>query len=212
MAAGSISEREFTELVLKLAEVSALISDTWRVVHSSRSAGGVYLERKSIVIDTTADQVSRSQYLDIENDTSLAEQADDPSCLTLSGEKTHSFLNYEHHIVYSPSYAVPVLYFNVYKPNGHRLELEELWNRVPKEHHIRMLEHKWATLTQQEHPVLGSPYFTLHPCHTATLMSQVPQADNKRYYLIKWLSSVGPVAGLELSPEYATIFDVIDSV
>ncbi|XP_070194566.1 ubiquitin-like-conjugating enzyme ATG10 isoform X5 [Littorina saxatilis] len=92
-------------------------------------------------------------------------------------------------------------------PHGKRLGLEEVWSRVPEEYQARIQDHKWATITQQEHPYLGTPFFTLHPCHTASLMSQVPDATDTRYYLIKWLSSVGPVVGLHLPPTYATAFD-----
>ncbi|XP_070194565.1 ubiquitin-like-conjugating enzyme ATG10 isoform X4 [Littorina saxatilis] len=130
----------------------------------------------------------------------------DPSCIQPSPDQS-SFVRCQFHVLYSHSYSVPVLFFNICRPDGKRLGLEEVWSRVPEEYQARIQDHKWATITQQEHPYLGTPFFTLHPCHTASLMSQVPDATDTRYYLIKWLSSVGPVVGLHLPPTYATAFD-----
>ncbi|KAK7495874.1 hypothetical protein BaRGS_00012864 [Batillaria attramentaria] len=208
MAAGSISLEEFRELALKLAEVSAKLNDSWRVTQAPSSPGDVYLEKTSVMLERTPRcfeteaEDPRTEVDDVE----LEDPEEDPGCMQ-SPPASASYLTYQFHVVYSHSYAVPVLYFNVFRPDGQRVKLEELWAMVPSEYQARMQEHKWATLTQQEHPLLGCPYFMLHPCHTATLMSQVPNVQDKRYYLIKWLSSVGPVVGLEMLPAYATAFD-----
>lgn len=101
-----------------------------------------------------------------------------------------------YHIIYSLSYSVPVLYFNVHHENGKLLTLDEIWNKIPKCYESET--DKWNTLTQQEHPILGMPYFMVHPCHTADFMKNCSTAN----YLISWLSIVGPLAGLQLSLEY----------
>ena len=36
----------------------------------------------------------------------------------------------------------------------------------------------------QEHPVLGCPFFYLHPCHTADLMKNTPAVTDKRYVIM----------------------------
>lgn len=75
-------------------------------------------------------------------------------------------------------------------------------------------------VTQQDHPVLARPFFCVHPCKTAELMTVVMQAaanakssaslcvaehkgsslaggaDVTDVYLISWLSLLGPAVGL----------------
>ncbi|KAL5009071.1 hypothetical protein ScPMuIL_014652 [Solemya velum] len=103
---------------------------------------------------------------------------------------------YEYNIVYSPSYSVPVLYFNVYKPEGVLASLEEVWGSVPPLYTKQVDRDRWTMLTQQEHPLLRRPYFQLHPCHTADLMKQISCRHSN--YLVTWLSAVGPVVKLSL--------------
>ncbi|XP_062068446.1 ubiquitin-like-conjugating enzyme ATG10 isoform X1 [Lepus europaeus] len=58
---------------------------------------------------------------------------------------------------------------------------------------------------QLEHPILGQPFFVLHPCKTNEFMTPVlknPQKIN-RNYITSWLSVVGPVVGLNLPLSYA---------
>ena len=85
------------------------------------------------------------------------------------------------------------------------------------------------------HPVTGSPTFTIHPCRTAQLMSPLVMAANSAVccahcqgrrqsadnevvvppstssttctcnYLITWLSSLAPVAGLLLPNQYGKL-------
>jgi hypothetical protein len=64
---------------------------------------------------------------------------------------THSpleriMITLEYHIVYSPSYAVPVLYFNAYAPSGKLLSLAELWSSVPPTY---CGVDRWTFITQQ---------------------------------------------------------------
>ncbi|ESO94518.1 hypothetical protein LOTGIDRAFT_67210, partial [Lottia gigantea] len=113
-------------------------------------------------------------------------------------------LTYEYHIVYSSSYSVPVLYFNVYKADGKLLSLENIWKIVPDVYQQELQADKWSILTQQEHPLLGRPFYQLHPCHTEMMMKNIRTMLDKRCdYLISWISSVGPVVGLNLSLQYA---------
>lgn len=44
------------------------------------------------------------------------QQECDLSCATVLPETDHLFLMYHFHVLYSHSYSVPVLYFNVYQP------------------------------------------------------------------------------------------------
>lgn len=54
-----------------------------------------------------------------------------------------------------------------------------------------------GSISQQEHPILGLPFYYIHPCDTASLMSQV-DLSNINYYIMSWLSFFGPLIGLYL--------------
>ncbi|KAM6035623.1 ubiquitin-like-conjugating enzyme ATG10 isoform 3-T4 [Theristicus caerulescens] len=61
----------------------------------------------------------------------------------------------------------------------------------------------------EEHPLLGQPYFVLHPCRTNEFMSSILTSSRKQNrqtnYIILWLSTVGPVVGLNLPLSYAKL-------
>ncbi|XP_069887263.1 ubiquitin-like-conjugating enzyme ATG10 isoform X6 [Dipodomys merriami] len=62
-------------------------------------------------------------------------------------------------------------------------------------------------LPMEEHPILGQPFFVLHPCKTNEFMTPVlknSQKINRNVnYITSWLSIVGPVIGLNLPLSYA---------
>ena len=58
-------------------------------------------------------------------------------------------------------------------------------------------------MTQQEHPVLGTPFYALHGCETAGLMAATGHRESQPGYVLGWLSLVGPLVGLQLPIELA---------
>uniref|UniRef100_A0A493SU71 Ubiquitin-like-conjugating enzyme ATG10 n=1 Tax=Anas platyrhynchos platyrhynchos TaxID=8840 RepID=A0A493SU71_ANAPP len=92
---------------------------------------------------------------------------------------------------------------------GRPLTLDEIWKSVHACYQARLLEGPWDTITQQEHPLLGQPFFVLHPCRTNEFMSSVLASSRKQNrhtnYIILWLSTVGPVVGLNLPLSYAKL-------
>lgn len=107
--------------------------------------------------------------------------------------KKSSFLDQnwlcDYHVVYNVSYSVPTLYFSVTKVTGELVSLKELWP------HLSVSEsNKWSMITQTEHPLLSTPYFYVHPCHTASMMKN----NKDSFYLLTWLSSLAPIVGLQL--------------
>lgn len=116
-------------------------------------------------------------------------------------------LTFECHIVFSQSYATPVLYFNVYQSSGKMLTLSEVWEKCVNSFHKHNINNKWSFITQAEHPILLVPYFQLHPCHTAEFMCPFQDMHLKNTdtlsctnfnYVHAWLSIVLPVIGLSL--------------
>lgn len=91
--------------------------------------------------------------------------------------------------------------------DGRPLALEDIWEGVHECYKPRLLQGPWDTITQQEHPILGQPFFVLHPCKTNEFMTAVlknSQKINRNVnYITSWLSLVGPVVGLNLPLSYA---------
>lgn len=116
-------------------------------------------------------------------------------------------IKYEYHVLYSCSYQVPVLYFRASLLDGRPLTLEHIWEGVHECYKTRLQQGPWETITQQEHPILGQPFFVLHPCKTNEFMTPVLKNSRKINsnvnYITSWLSTVGPVVGLNLPLSYA---------
>ncbi|XP_029429857.1 ubiquitin-like-conjugating enzyme ATG10 isoform X2 [Rhinatrema bivittatum] len=112
----------------------------------------------------------------------------------------------EYHVLYSSSYQAPVLYFRASFLDGRPLTLDEIWKGVHESYKDRLLQGPWDTITQQEHPLLGQPFFVLHPCRTNEFMASIlsSSCSEKRYanYITSWLSIVGPIVGLNLPLSY----------
>ncbi|KAJ0719857.1 hypothetical protein HanLR1_Chr08g0286451 [Helianthus annuus] len=111
---------------------------------------------------------------------------------------------YDFHIVYSSSYNVPVLYFRAHSSDGQLLNQDEIEKNLPTESAKVLTESKWTFITQQEHPYLNRPWYTLHPCGTSEWMKLLLAGENStaenrvEQYLISWFSVVGQVFGLKL--------------
>ncbi|XP_064338174.1 ubiquitin-like-conjugating enzyme ATG10 isoform X2 [Camelus dromedarius] len=116
-------------------------------------------------------------------------------------------IKYEYHVLYSCSYQVPVLYFRASFLDGRPLALKDIWEGVHECYRTRLLQGPWDTITQQEHPILGQPFFVLHPCKTNEFMTPVVKNSQKINrnvnYITSWLSIVGPAVGLNVPLSYA---------
>ena len=108
----------------------------------------------------------------------------------------------QYDIVHSVPYSVPVLYFTVSKSNGERLALDSIWPYLPCS---EQTDNKWSMITGADHPLLSVPYYHIHPCHTNTLMSST--GSESSFYLLTWLSSIGPFVGIKLSLQYHLLFN-----
>nr|AAI07647.1 ATG10 autophagy related 10 homolog (S. cerevisiae) [Danio rerio] len=128
--------------------------------------------------------------------------------------ESHAVLRYEYHVLYSCSYQIPVLYFRASALDGRSLSLEEVWSNVHPNYRQRLKQEPWDTLTQQEHPLLGQPFFMLHPCRTEEFMKpalELAHAQNRRVnYIVSWLSVVGPVVGLDVPLSFSTAVSAPD--
>ncbi|KAK7350543.1 hypothetical protein VNO77_09277 [Canavalia gladiata] len=121
----------------------------------------------------------------------------------------HEVNHYDFHIVYSPSYRVPVLYFRSYSSDGQLVPFNEIEKDLPG-HSVKLRsESKWTFITHEEHPYLNRPWYKLHPCGTSDWMKLLFDGDkslNKngfaiKQYLISWFSVIGQVVGLKIPLE-----------
>ncbi|KAK3248469.1 hypothetical protein CYMTET_42067 [Cymbomonas tetramitiformis] len=145
----------------------------------------------------------------------LAASAHDP-------QRSLKFLDL--HIVYSPSYRVPVLYLRCYRSDGKELSWDDFDGILPskQEKKSQTLE---TFMSQEEHPHLRRPWFAIHPCQTAELLclmhqqellsTSCPQSSyisshktavgNRRStllrYMLGWFSVVGAAVGVKLPLE-----------
>ncbi|KAJ3696805.1 hypothetical protein LUZ61_000510 [Rhynchospora tenuis] len=126
---------------------------------------------------------------------------------TLVDVYNHDAHLYDFHVVYSFTYRVPVLYFRGYKSDGCQLSLDEIKEELPS-HAVQILEKsKWTFMTQEEHPYLNTPWYTLHPCGTGDwmklLLSSTSYGEKVSLiqYLPAWLSVIGQTVGLRVPLE-----------
>ncbi|KAM8850083.1 ubiquitin-like-conjugating enzyme ATG10 isoform 3-T3 [Spinachia spinachia] len=155
-----------------------------------------------------ADHLSR-----VTEDEDDPDDPDDGVCVVSGGSS--QVLQYEYHILHSCSYAAPVLYFRAFTQEGRSLSLEGMWSSVHPNYRLRLQSSPLNTISLQEHPLLGQPFFMLHPCRTEEVMRPLLQAAHQQHrpvnYVLSWLSVVGPVVGLDVPLKYSTLLSAAAS-
>lgn len=173
----TVSWEVFLKDSLEFVKFSDKINDGWHFSENIKDEPGSIYLYKSI-------QVSRPEEEDCFSEFDSVDIT--PSQIVI----------WEYHILYSLSYSVPVLYFNVYDSGGKRLSYDCTISSikcVDKQKHMR-------TVSQAEHPLLMRPYYFIHPCHTAEFL-----CDGFKNVIVCWLSVVAPLVNLTLSFDYAKI-------
>lgn len=175
--------------------ISSAIDDGWIMKKKSEGAESpenCYIFKKvngKVPVNELCQQ--RSFMKDLYSDLSTVEDT------SISQSET---IIWEYHIIYNPSYSVPVLYFNVRNTAGKLLSLEHVWNLLSVSKEI--LVEKWNFVTQQEHPILLQPFFYLHPCKSFEIFVLSEKSDINP--IVTWLSSVAPIVHLEIPLEYGS--------
>lgn len=198
--AGCVPWEEFNRCITQLLTISDRLSDGW-TLHNKDAPKETYLVKKVIIPDT--ENKSDLSPFAVSLEEPLDDVLEDANVIRGAGGR---ILTWEYHVLYSRSYLVPVLYFNAWTNDGRLLSLEDMWCRVHANFQDSLQENRWSVLTQQEHPVLRRPFYQLHPCHTAQLLGCF--RGKSPNIVITWLSTVGPVVGLTLPPQYAEITSV----
>ncbi|OSX60452.1 hypothetical protein POSPLADRAFT_1182993 [Postia placenta MAD-698-R-SB12] len=90
----------------------------------------------------------------------------------------------QQHVVFSPTFQVPAFYFTAHSASGAPLPLSEIVKLPLLRQHILAGTHSsgfaltaqestFPLLSQGDHPVLGTPSWYLHPCHTAEAVTEL---------------------------------------
>ncbi|XP_031777944.1 ubiquitin-like-conjugating enzyme ATG10 [Nasonia vitripennis] len=185
---GTITWEEFVANAEELLELSEEISDRWEFPGDKNCPGQAYLKRQEktlVSIDYPIDEPQE----DVDDWTGSR----DP--FEASGDQKRPLI-LEHHVLWSMSYSVPVIYFNGWKSDfpGINPVSVELAQRLNSE---RL---GYGELSQAMHPLLARPFLHLHPCGSRELLQLTGKSANS---LVSWLSLVAPVAlNLRMRPEY----------
>lgn len=115
----------------------------------------------------------------------------------------HQEINMQYHVMYDESYQVPVLYFSATSSTGRLIKPGDLRAMldIPQE--------QADGISQKDHPLLDTPFYYIHPCHTSKMMQDLGAGSQNSdgNSLLTFLSSVGPVAGLYIPHTYLTTHD-----
>ncbi|KAJ6636087.1 1-phosphatidylinositol 4,5-bisphosphate phosphodiesterase [Pseudolycoriella hygida] len=170
---GTITYAEFLRDIEDITRISNEIFDSWQLKHVTQNDGieNWYLTK------------SETKFIQLED------KSNPLSC------------SFVYHVVYHPSYQVPCLGFNVYRPDGSSILLNDVWNYFIRTNSDLADKPLTEILTEMDHPVLFTPAFMLHPCRTSELLVSLPQSSNK---VVSFLSAMAPTIGLNFESAYDT--------
>ena len=209
----TISLAEFVKLAQEFCSRQRSLNDVWEMKTTVSSEGET---SDACLVKRCTLSWEIDSHAAHEEDARVQQPAcsDDPAALPPPSTPLSAPIHLEYHAVYSHTYQVPVLYLTACRSNGLRLSLEEVWSLVPRAHHTRLEAARWSTLTEGEHPIVGTPFYFVHPCHTGQVMAtvhdmgrEVGKAGKKPSvdYLTSWLSMFGSLVGLELPLDTARL-------
>lgn len=232
-----LSKEDFVKGAQQLSEILANYTTIQRSNHGSISTSSLFLHAWELRVDSYGDTylqhppvVQRLHTKNIVKDDDINEewiefeddsiQIKDPDIIkTLPIEDDFSCEDFELNltVVYSHVWAMPVLYFQVYKNDGKFLSREEVLKvlnlTTSKEENDSMDgrrtkkdDEQWNFVSQEEHPITGRPAYFFHPCQTSSRMQLVfPDKDimtsNPCKWISTWLSLILPAAGFRISPQ-----------
>ncbi|XP_077471821.1 ubiquitin-like-conjugating enzyme ATG10 isoform X2 [Stigmatopora argus] len=168
-------EENFRRLCLAFLKLSDGLRDGW-TWESLQGSNEGYLKKNILrPVSLSSGDAGEEIYVHGPKE-DLDEECDGDAVAAVSGQVIQS----EYHVVYSCSYANPVLYFRAFTLEGKSLSLEQVWTCVHPHFCSRLRQSPLTTITQQEHPLLGQPFFMLHPCRTEEFMRPVVQLEKEQ--------------------------------
>lgn len=171
---GTLSPGEFQVSAINLMDKWAMCCSTsrpWRWEPCPKLPWGASHDAKGYLsLEDFPVQSSEEQRYLAEGENGLEEDNEfmDPATLVQSLDNQPHLYNF--HIVYNSSYRVPVLLFRGQSIDGKLLEWEDIEKDFSSYTHQLLKESKWTFLTQEGHPYLNQPWYSLHPCGTSEWM------------------------------------------
>lgn len=171
---GTFSPDEFLVAALNLIDKWAMCCSTlqpWSWEPCPKLPWGASHDAKGYLsLEDAPVQITKEQHCFAEGENELEEDNEptDPATLVQSLDNEPHL--YTFHIVYNGSYRVPVLLFRGHSIDGKPLEWEDIEKDFSSYTHQLLKESKWTFLTQEEHPYLNQPWYSLHPCGTSGWM------------------------------------------
>lgn len=197
-----LNEIEFNKKALELFNLSEALSDNWRI---NEKDSKVFLSKRTTI--SIAAQVS----LEVD------ELSEDPA--SASDGCADELVSIEYHVLFHPSYQVPVLYFNAYSGNknshlstcvsflslldGSLIALDDIVRIFVDKYEQGSGQDLKNIITQAEHPILFKPFFQVHPCKVGEVLSNFKESQN---FIITFLTLFGPSVRLYMSHEYEKFF------
>uniref|UniRef100_A0A3Q4M2F2 Ubiquitin-like-conjugating enzyme ATG10 n=1 Tax=Neolamprologus brichardi TaxID=32507 RepID=A0A3Q4M2F2_NEOBR len=179
MSVCALNEKEFLSCCQLLLQQSEHLRDgwSWEAVQGSEEG---YLRKtvlRSVVADCCDAQkqeaASPVAATRLHPDGITGDGGDEDDAVCVLSEGSRHVLQYEYHILYSCSYSAPVLYFRAFTLEGRSVMLEDVWSSVHPNFRRCLQNSPLTAITQQEHPLLGQPFFMLHPCRTEEFLRPV---------------------------------------
>lgn len=131
--------------------------------------------------------------------------------LPFRSKRTPPIAIVEYHILLSPSYQAPVLYFQITAHSSGiplSVSLSDVYTILVSADSRVAVEKVGVIggISQGDHPVLGIPYYFVHPCNTVDAMREWELEWEKgmgpEAYLGIWMGLVGGVVGLWMPGGY----------
>ncbi|KAI9821569.1 MAG: hypothetical protein M1832_003243 [Thelocarpon impressellum] len=112
----------------------------------------------------------------------------------------------EYHVLLSPTYRVPVLYFSLGNlPLREPLSLDTAYELLVPPQYKEGLGTVGVLggISMGDHPLLDTPAFFIHPCNTADAMRELGDGRdvNLFQYLMLWIGLVGSGVGFHMPTE-----------
>ncbi|XP_036149621.1 ubiquitin-like-conjugating enzyme ATG10 [Monomorium pharaonis] len=172
---GTITWEEFLEDAEKFLVVSDKISDRWKLHGDKDIPGQAYLARRTKYFIPSESSIARKDGSTSKDDDDAdagefhVNFREDPHEAASSASETPFII--EHHILWSISYSVPVLFFNGWKSDFVGVNPVT----VDEAQTIDGSTLNYKELSQAIHPIVGTPFLQLHPCLSQELLRTMPK-------------------------------------
>ena len=183
-------------------------ADVWLLQHANvHGRSRVYLSRQFQTSVPASSAKGNSTIADEFHDDSVYEDPDAVQGENMSVKLWHWHVT----VVYSETWQTPTLYFRVEDAyRGEPCSRTEVINYLTRMHYRNNVSDTWDFVSQDEHPITGTPCFFLHPCRTNESLNHLAKHDDPAVRLLQWMSILLPSIGITItSKEFIEVVEVL---